>query len=283
MRKTKPSSNPLKLSKQILDLGYTGSPLPLDEWLKLLEIIDSGQSKEGTSKRVKLPPVIICCQQCQKEFVRKAGDYHKAITKGQGKFCSYKCSAKVRKKLCQCGKEVGHRNRVRCLECTLARREQKKKETQKRNTIQCRVCRKDFLRRESSVTACSLACERQAHSVRIAGENNPKWKGGSAKERVKPRNAREFRVVRPIVIEEDGGCCVQCHGKDRLSVHHIDENALNNDTRNLVTLCGSCHISLHRTIKRNPTKWSWLSGYAKSRKSMISRSQQMLISSPTDA
>ena len=41
-------------------------------------------------------------------------------------------------------------------------------------------------------------------------------------------------------------CCSRCgrFGK-RLYVHHQDENPLNNDPSNLMTLCGSCHRRSH--------------------------------------
>lgn len=38
-----------------------------------------------------------------------------------------------------------------------------------------------------------------------------------------------------------------------LSVHHIDCNKFNNQTSNLVSLCRSCHLAVHRKIQRTGT------------------------------
>src|SRR5882724_8701725 len=39
--------------------------------------------------------------------------------------------------------------------------------------------------------------------------------------------------------------CAKCGSVDRLEVHHIDRNWLNNETGNLQTLCRTCHMILH--------------------------------------
>ncbi len=44
--------------------------------------------------------------------------------------------------------------------------------------------------------------------------------------------------------------CETCGGVDRLSVHHIDRNTLNNEPENLMTLCSPCH-----------TRWHWEHGH----------------------
>jgi 5-methylcytosine-specific restriction endonuclease McrA len=52
-----------------------------------------------------------------------------------------------------------------------------------------------------------------------------------------------------------GSACQHC-GRSEVSLdkHHIDENPLNNDPENVMTLCDSCHTKLHWRLgkKRNP-------------------------------
>jgi len=56
---------------------------------------------------------------------------------------------------------------------------------------------------------------------------------------------------RQIAIDRDENKCQCCgceNGKlntNKLGVHHIDVNKLNNSLSNLITLCTQCHISLH--------------------------------------
>ena len=38
--------------------------------------------------------------------------------------------------------------------------------------------------------------------------------------------------------------------KEKLHVHHIDFNKENLDENNLVSLCRSCHITLHNNIRK---------------------------------
>jgi|SRR5581483_1954216 len=54
-----------------------------------------------------------------------------------------------------------------------------------------------------------------------------------------PRNSR--RQSAKAVREK----CETCGRNGRLHVHHRDENPLNNDPSNLMSLCGSCHRQAH--------------------------------------
>lgn len=42
-------------------------------------------------------------------------------------------------------------------------------------------------------------------------------------------------------------CCEHCGASANLATHHKDRNWRNNDSSNLMTLCGSCHTSLHHS------------------------------------
>ena len=61
------------------------------------------------------------------------------------------------------------------------------------------------------------------------GENNPQWRGGVY-------DHRKYRKT----------SCELCSNTGRLDVHHKDGNRLNNQESNLMTLCRSCHRSIHQ-------------------------------------
>jgi 5-methylcytosine-specific restriction endonuclease McrA len=84
----------------------------------------------------------------------------------------------------------------------------------------------------------------------MAKEGNPRWKDGASASRVQPHVTRRFRELRPLVMKRDGQRCVLCEATDRLEVHHIDENPLNNRTANLVTLCRPCHETVHFSAEK---------------------------------
>lgn len=55
------------------------------------------------------------------------------------------------------------------------------------------------------------------------------------------------------VFDRDSGACRTCGSTENLVVHHIDfagwgvsPDAKNNDMSNLILLCGSCHMKIHR-------------------------------------
>ncbi len=69
------------------------------------------------------------------------------------------------------------------------------------------------------------------------------------------RNARRFvngsarsyyqRIAKENLRQE----CFKCKIKEKLCVHHIDENQKNNDISNLMMLCKSCHSKIHKRHK----------------------------------
>lgn len=39
--------------------------------------------------------------------------------------------------------------------------------------------------------------------------------------------------------------CSECQSIEKINIHHIDQNPLNNDVTNLILLCRVCHTNLH--------------------------------------
>lgn len=70
-------------------------------------------------------------------------------------------------------------------------------------------------------------------------EGNPKWRDGE-------RRWMRIRYMHENRIKE----CATCkkHTKD-LQVHHKDVNPKNNVDSNLVVLCHSCHVRLHKQLR----------------------------------
>lgn len=76
---------------------------------------------------------------------------------------------------------------------------------------------------------CSYECRGKA-----TGKKRPITNGG------------DFRNIRPKILERDNHKCVLCEDTEgRLHVHHIDVDRDNNEPRNLLTLCNSCHCRAH--------------------------------------
>lgn len=68
--------------------------------------------------------------------------------------------------------------------------------------------------------------------------------GFSGVRRGDSQNVRTSRMW----ARQDGltDSCADCGKQEKLDVHHIDENPLNNAPENLVSLCRSCHLQRHR-------------------------------------
>ena len=77
-----------------------------------------------------------------------------------------------------------------------------------------------------------------------AGEKHYNWQGGKSFE---PYGLEFNEDLKEVIRNRDRRKCQICEmteleqGK-KLSVHHIDYNKLNNDPKNLITLCKSCHM-----------------------------------------
>lgn len=150
-------------------------------------------------------PIIRKCAQCGNGFKTKPF----FIKKGEGKFCSRKCSFESRKN----GKYV------KCDVC--------KKEVYK--------TKKELRVSKSKKYFCSRSCQTKWRNQVFIGKKHANWVDGlyAYKSVLKRNNVKEV--------------CNICKTKDSrvLAVHHIDKNRKNNSVENLCYLCHNCHHLVH--------------------------------------
>lgn len=94
---------------------------------------------------------------------------------------------------------------------------------------------------------------REAKLYKYNGENNPNWQDGKSFEEY----PKEFKQIREFILERDNyKCqCPDCKEKsNKLVIHHIDFNKQNNNPKNLITLCNSCHTKTNG--KNNRQLWT---------------------------
>jgi hypothetical protein len=71
------------------------------------------------------------------------------------------------------------------------------------------------------------------------GNKNRNWKGG-VNQIYYQRLAKENLLPN----------CYFCNSKKDLGIHHLDENRKNNNLKNLVVVCKSCHKKVHYILKK---------------------------------
>lgn len=252
---------PSRLSPVVRGLGYSGSPLPLDEWLRLRATIASMSTAPG-SKRANLPPAIVSCAQCGLTVVKKAFEITKSEKRGLTEFyCSNVCWARAENvkrfglRVCvRCGApapkatSVGSPEQKRVF-CSPTCMEQERVEEFEQRALArmkpCKRCNAMFMPANTETEFCGRACASRSHAARMRADGNPRWKDGVSASRVKPHVTRRFRELRPLIMRRDGQRCVLCETTERLEVHHIDQDALNNRATNLATVCRECHMRAH--------------------------------------
>lgn len=91
---------------------------------------------------------------------------------------------------------------------------------------------------------------------RNVGADNPSWKGGTTKERIKIWHSEIYSKWRQAVFLRDNFTCRIC-GKNNvfLNAHHIKEYAIYPELRfnlnNGLTLCKECHKLIHKGRQLN--------------------------------
>lgn len=116
----------------------------------------------------------------------------------------------------------------------------------------CLLCSNIFyfkLYQKDTAKFCSRKCTGKYYSKFLSeiktGKNNASWNGG--------RSYEEYSVgwtkrLRRYIKERDGWSCNMCKKKltsFELVVHHKDWSKNNHSVDNLVTLCRSCHGTIH--------------------------------------
>ncbi|MFW5902676.1 MAG: HNH endonuclease [archaeon] len=126
---------------------------------------------------------------------------------------------------------------------------------------ECPVCGKEF---EGVNKYCSGKCRGIGHSQNIRGKNNPYYKDGKSKLKLRLKNCRKARKWREWIRERDNHRCQDCGSIENLEVHHIVtvpqimekeqiktwEDGMNSelfwDVDNGVLLCKECHQKRHK-------------------------------------
>ena len=156
-------------------------------------------------QKTKKALLVRTCELCGKEFESPLSK----VEVGCGKFCSRTCSD-----------QAARTGRL----------------------ATCAVCEKEFWitpakEKKGEGKYCSHECLGRAKK----GVNNHFWNGGISFELYGIEFDDNLRLV--IRTRDEFKCriCGVSEGRKAHCVHHIDYNKQNNNSMNLITLCGSCH------------------------------------------
>lgn len=224
--------------------------------------------------------ITLTCKNCGKVYDKPMYEHRKALALGcTDTYCSKACSqahhaVKNSKPCLMCGTPTPRNKRY----CSTACREAKPKVSRQR-VATCATCGVQFKAVNSKSTYCSTVCANKAHSERMTGKGNGRYKHGAS-------YAKAYDVARAIVLQRDNRQCVACGAaeiltptvrlgvtnlRSNLHVHHIDHDKTNNTSENLVVMCKTCHAVHHKSTQ---TPFPWLSAYAEEKsKSTTSKSK----------
>ncbi len=143
---------------------------------------------------------------------------------------------------CQkCGKEIELKgNRKYCKTCKIAIIKENDKKRRDDNPEKTKeIKRRDYLKHIDRVRDYSKIYYQRS-----------KEKYGDRLSEIKSEQFR-FGNNRIKVLERDNYKCVKCGSINLICVHHIDGSGRgsknhNNNLDNLITLCRTCHIEIHR-------------------------------------
>jgi 5-methylcytosine-specific restriction endonuclease McrA len=205
------------------------------------------------------------CSQCSTEFQLMRAEDEKKRRAGQvARLCSSKCSAawlsvqNARVVCPQCNVTFGGGKGRKY--CTPKCRKAAQRPLKVKN---CPHCRDAFIYSSKRRRYCSRACADAAHSLRMIGTGNSRYKDGTS-------YAEGFRRMRPLILERDRIQCRVCgrgdflipiaRGRSRsgLLIHHLNEDPADNRPENLITLCQPCHGIHHKSAT---TPFTWFADY----------------------
>lgn len=72
------------------------------------------------------------------------------------------------------------------------------------------------------------------------------------------------------ILKRDNHICQKCE-KGAILIHHIDKDNSNNNPSNLVALCNSCHLDLHREKERSKGTKKKISKAMRGKKNALKR------------
>lgn len=218
--------------------------------------------------------VHLTCLACGAAFTRHRYEVAKANRQGQtATLCSHACygewAAMNTGACCRgCGVAIprAHGRYYCSAPCRLKGRRANRPWSDKMVAKACPTCQSTFQPKNSRHVHCSRPCADKAHAARMRGRGNSRYKHGRSR-------AKQFRRMRPMILERDGSCVAcglaeqmvsyVCRGKpcqrSNLTVHHLDEDPANNHPHNLITLCQPCHMVHHKSAT---TPFPWFAGYA---------------------
>ena len=148
---------------------------------------------------------------------------------------------------CQvCGKQFSIPNRsVKRQAGKFCSRECKAESQRSGQVKDCPICGKPMYIRASDRAKGKKYCSWECRKIGMRGNGNANWKNDP------DYRGWDFKDARTKVLERDNYCCTQCGDNHLLCVHHITpwEYSHDNNLTNLITLCISCHLHIHREIK----------------------------------
>lgn len=149
------------------------------------------------------------CLECDELFFTEARE----VNRGNGKFCSIKCSNIYKGKI------------------------------PKESNVTCAFCKKDFYKNKSKQSKsksglhfCTRACKDKAQRIGGIKDIQPNHYG----EVLSKYRDAAFRSY-----EHKCAICSYSKYKEVLEVHHKDEDRTNNKISNLIILCPTCHKEVH--------------------------------------
>ena len=176
------------------------------------------------------------CAVCGKKFIRC-----KSHVKSEYQFCSRECMYR--------GKSLGIIKHVVT----------KRYDCRRKSPRICKICGKEFIYNSSTQKYCSRTCFEEAHRENMRGDNNPSWLDGRSYSRRYFRGL-DWEMIRLRIYKRDKYICqicgVKCVSRRDITsetstcliqCHHIKnfETEMDNDERNLITVCARCHGKLH--------------------------------------
>src|ERR1700676_4091562 len=233
---------------QIIRSTHRGGDLSaLVKWGKETGFLSQTKLQKQTQTMLHL-----ICENCGKHIDRHLYQQRKALTQNsQDAYCGVKCrgehhAIKNRRRCAQCGERCLKKTNRYCSQlCKLRARPSRGDAKQ---IIYCGICGTQC---KTGYLFCSRKCASNAHSRRMRGARNSKFRGNG-------RYSSLFQKMRVVVLARDGEICTVCMTPNKivrpsrprsvLQVHHIDDNTKNNVPENLLTLCERCHKRHHHGV-----------------------------------